>query len=114
MNNYLLLTFSIFFEVIGTSFMKISEGFTKAGPTLIVVACYGIALSLYVVITRSSEIGIINAIWSGGGVVVVTIIAVSLFHEPLSMVKVLGTTLILAGVVGLNLPEQRETSPEKR
>lgn len=104
---YILLSFSIILEVVGASFMKISEGFTHLGATLIVIGSYSIALALYILLTKQHELGIVNALWAGGGTVLVSVTGIVLFQESLSLIKIAGIACIVLGVIGLNLPSQQ-------
>ncbi|WLR52045.1 SMR family transporter [Bacillus tianshenii] len=99
---YILLGLSISFEVIGASFMKKTEGFQQLEASLIVIISYGLALVLYILITKEHELGIINALWSGGGTAIVTVIGILLFNEALTATKLLGVGLVLSGIFGLN------------
>ncbi|WP_080848266.1 DMT family transporter [Cytobacillus gottheilii] len=104
---YILLSFSIILEIVGASFMKISEGFTQLGAAIIVIASYSIALSLYILLTKQHELGIVNTLWAGGGTVLVSVTGIVFFHESLTFIKLIGILCIVAGVIGLNLPERR-------
>jgi multidrug transporter EmrE-like cation transporter len=100
---YLYLTIAIVGEVIATSAMKAAEGFTKLVPSLIVVAGYGVAFYFLSLCLKSMSVGVAYAMWSGLGVVLVTIVAVILYHEIPDGWAVLGMVLIVAGVLVLNL-----------
>ncbi|MFD2923950.1 DMT family transporter [Halobacillus naozhouensis] len=104
---YILLSFSIILEVFGASFMKKSEGFTHLGATLIVIVSYSIALALYILLTKQHELGIVNALWAGGGTILVSVIGIALFQESISLIKIVGIVCIVLGVIGLNLPNQQ-------
>lgn len=104
---YILLSFSIILEVVGASFMKVSEGFTHLWATLIVAGSYSITLACYILLTKQHELGIVNALWAGGGTVLVSIIGIVWFQESLSLIKIIGIVCIVFGVVGLNLPSQQ-------
>ncbi len=104
MKTYLLLGISILFEAAGATAMKYSEGFTNVTASLVVIFCYTLAVSFYIFITKNNEIGMINALWSGGGTLLVTLLGVSFLGESVTMSKLLGLTLILAGMVGLTVP----------
>ncbi|WP_080875320.1 DMT family transporter [Oceanobacillus timonensis] len=103
---YVILILSILFEVSAATFMKLSEGFTSFIPSMIVIISYFLALTLYIWLTKIKELGIINALWSGGGTILITISGVSLFNETISFIKILGVLLIVLGIIGLNLPRK--------
>ncbi|MCA1011562.1 DMT family transporter [Halobacillus halophilus] len=101
-NVYILLGLSIILEVIGATFMKYTSGFENTTASLVVILSYLLALTLYIMITKNHELGMINALWSGGGTALVTIIGIILFGETTSFQKLAGVALILAGIYGLN------------
>lgn len=71
---WLLLSVAIVCEVIGTTFLKLSEGFTRLLPTLVTAVCYGMAFWCLSVTMRTIPTGIIYAIWSGVGVVLIGVV----------------------------------------
>ncbi|MBF0707859.1 multidrug efflux SMR transporter [Alkalihalobacillus hwajinpoensis] len=99
---YTWLSIAIAFEVIGATFMKYSNGFTQWGPSLVVILSYAIALLFYIFLTKDHELGIINALWSGGGTVIIAVAGIVLFQESTSLSKFLAIFLIVFGIVGLN------------
>ena len=72
---FVYLALAIVAEVIGTSALKATEGFTRPGPTLIVVIGYGIAFYLLSLVLRTLPVGVAYAIWAGMGIVLVTLVA---------------------------------------
>ncbi|WP_404457300.1 DMT family transporter [Oceanobacillus kapialis] len=103
---YTFLCFSIILEIIGASFMKISDGFTHIGATLIVVVSYGFALVFYIILSKEHELGIVNALWAGGGTILIAVSGIILFQESLSLLKIIGVLSVVFGVIGLNFPDQ--------
>lgn len=103
MNNWLLLTLAIVLEVIGTSALKVSDGFTRPGPSLVVAASYGGAFYLLALVLRSIPVGIAYAIWSGIGIVLICLIGWLLFGQKLDLPAIVGIGLIVAGVLVINL-----------
>ncbi|WP_273834325.1 DMT family transporter [Guptibacillus sedimenti] len=101
-NVYIWLGIAILFEVIGATFMKYTDGFSNWGPTVIVILSYAIALLFYIFLTKDYELGIINALWSGGGTVIIAIAGILVFKESTSLIKLLAITLIVIGIIGLN------------
>jgi small multidrug resistance pump len=99
---YPLLAIAIVLEVIGTTSMKLSMGFTHLIPSLIVVLGYGGALFLYIYIVRKAELGIIFALWSGLGTTLVALIGILLFNESVSVLKIVGLVFVIIGVFLLN------------
>jgi Membrane transporters of cations and cationic drugs len=100
---YVTLALAIIFEVIGTSAMKASEGFTRPGPTLIVALGYGLAFLLLSQVLDRVPVGIAYAIWSGGGIVLIAIAAWVVYGQRPDLAGFIGMGLIIAGVLILNL-----------
>lgn len=100
---WLYLSIAIVAEVIATSFLKPSEGFTRLWPSLVVVAGYAIAFFCLSLTLRTMPVGVVYAIWSGVGVSLVTLVAWIAFGQRLDLAGLLGIALIVAGVVVLNL-----------
>lgn len=101
--NYLFLAIAIVAEVLGTSFMKQSEGFTRLAPSLVTVIAYAIAFYCLSLTLRTIPTGIAYAIWSGVGIVLIAAIAWIFQGQKLDAPAVLGLALIIAGVAVLNL-----------
>ncbi|WFE39550.1 multidrug efflux SMR transporter [Micromonospora sp. WMMD998] len=100
---YLLLALAITAEVIGTSLLKTSDGFTRLWPTVGLVACYLAAFALLALVVRDVPVGVAYAIWSGLGTAAIMAVGAAFLGEPLSVAKVVGAGLVIAGVVVLNL-----------
>lgn len=100
---YLYLATAIVAEVIATSFLKSCEGFTRLWPSIVVVAGYAVAFYFLSLTLRSMSIGIVYAIWSGAGIVLVSLIAWTLFGQKLDVPALIGIALIIAGVVVINV-----------
>jgi len=100
---WVLLTIAIVAEVIATSSLKLSDGFTRLWPSVVVVAGYGVSFYFLSVTMRSIPIGVIYAIWSGLGVVLVTLVGWLVFKQNLDLPALVGISLIIAGVVIMNV-----------
>lgn len=100
---WVLLLFTILFEVAGTTSLKISEGFSKPLPSLLVVVCYGLSFYLLSLTLKRLEVSVAYAIWSGLGTALVTMVGILWFKEPATALKIISIALIILGVVGLNL-----------
>jgi small multidrug resistance pump len=101
---YVLLALAIAAELFATSMMKATDGFTRLWPTLTVVAGYVISLlALSQAIKGGLQVGITYAIWSAVGTAAIVVIGALFLDEPLTLAKVGGIVLIIAGVVMLNL-----------
>ena len=103
MKTFVILFFAILSEVIATSALKFSEGFTKPIPSVIVAVGYGISFYLLSIALKTMPIGIAYAIWSGVGLVLTVIAGIILWRETLDWARVTGIALILAGIVLINL-----------
>lgn len=100
---YLLLAVSIFFELIGTSMLKASQGFTKLYPTLATLVSFFIAFYCLSVVLKTIPLNITYALWSGLGTVATVFISVLIWKEKINAGSVIGITLIVVGVIVLNL-----------
>ncbi|MCU0498921.1 MAG: multidrug efflux SMR transporter [Anaerolineae bacterium] len=103
MNSAFYLALAIVCEVIATSSLRLSEGFTKPLPSLIVVIGYGAAFYLLSQALRTIPLGTAYAVWSGLGTAAIAIIGVILFAETLNLWRIIGIVLIITGVLVLNL-----------
>lgn len=101
---YLLLYGAIFAEVLSTSLLKSTEGFTRLWPTVICLVGYAASFALLAMsIARGMQTDVAYALWSAIGTAVIVFIAVLFLGSPLSVAKVVGVVLIIAGVLTLNL-----------
>ncbi|UPT61982.1 MAG: SMR family transporter [Hyphomonadaceae bacterium JAD_PAG50586_4] len=100
---YLYLAGAIVAEVIGTTALKASDGFTKFWPSFVVVIGYAIAFYLLSLVLKSIPTGVAYAIWSGVGVVLIALAAWLLQGQKLDAAAMIGMALIVAGVVVMNL-----------
>jgi small multidrug resistance pump len=96
------LALAIISEVTATSALKSSEGFTRLGPSLVVVSGYGISFFLLSLALRSIPVAIAYAIWSGVGVALIAVVGWIVYRQALSLGELGGIGLIVAGVVLLN------------
>lgn len=103
MKNWLFLATAIISEVIATSALKSSEGFTRLAPSLLIVAGYVSAFYFLSLTLKSIPVGIAYAVWSGLGIVLVTAIAWVIHDQKLDSWGFIGIGLIISGVVVLNL-----------
>ena len=103
MNAYAYLAVAIAAEVIATSALKASEGFTRTGPSLLVAAGYGIAFYFLSLTLKTVPVGVAYAIWSGAGIVLIALIGWRVLKQPLDLPAVLGMALIVAGVAVIQL-----------
>ena len=100
---YALLAIAIVAEVIATSALRASEGFSRLVPAVVVVLGYGIAFYCLSLTLRSIPVGIVYAVWSGAGIVLITLVAVVLYRQVPDLPAIIGLGLIIAGVAMLNM-----------
>lgn len=102
MHPILWLALAISTEVVATTALKLSDGFTKLGWGAVVVVGYGISFYALSVSLRSIPLGVVYAVWSGLGTAAIVVIGYFLFGEVLGALKLAGIGLIIVGVVMLN------------
>jgi small multidrug resistance pump len=103
MSPWLILTIAIVAEVIATSALRASNGFSRLVPAAVVVAGYGVAFYCLSLTLKSLPVGIVYAVWSGVGIVLITLVAMALYRQVPDLPAVFGLGLIVAGVLVLNL-----------
>ena len=101
--HWLTLAIAIIAEVVGTSALRASEGFTKVVPSILVVAGYSVAFYFLSLTLKNIPVGIAYALWSGVGTVLITIVGVVVFNQRLDVPAIVGLSLILIGVLVINL-----------
>lgn len=101
--DWLLLGVAIVAEVIATSALKLSQGFTRLWPSITVMAGYSLALYLLAQTLETIPVGVVYAIWSGSGVALITLVGRYFFGQQLDRPALIGIAMILAGVVVLQL-----------
>lgn len=90
-------------EVVATSSLKASAGFTKFWPSLLVVAGYAIAFYFLSLTLKAIPVGIAYAIWAGLGIVLISVVGWAVFGQKLDFASIVGMSLIIAGVVVINV-----------
>ncbi len=100
---WVYLGFAIVAEIIATSALQATQGFTKLWPSVLTLVGYGLAFYFLSLSLRSIPLGVAYAIWSGVGIVCVSIIAFFLYKQSLDLAAILGMTMIVGGVVVINL-----------
>ncbi len=103
MNHWLAITLAIAAEVIATSSLKASQEFTRFWPSVLVVVGYGTAFYFMTISLRVLPVGIMYAIWSGLGIVSVSVLSWLLYRQSLDTPALIGMALIIAGVVVMNV-----------
>jgi len=98
---WLVMSGAIIFEVAGTTCMRLAEGFTKFVPSLLIFVFYALSFTLNTLTVRTLGLSVVYAVWSGIGTVITSIIGYWYFKEPITAIKILSTTLIIIGILGL-------------
>jgi small multidrug resistance pump len=100
---WLMLACAIVFEVVATSFISTTNGFSRLWPTVGVLAGYAVSFFALSQAVKKLEIGVVYAIWSGVGTAIIATVGIIFFGETLNPLKVLALALIIVGVMMLNL-----------
>jgi small multidrug resistance pump len=103
MQSWLYLFLAIVLEVAGTTSMKLSEGFTKTIPSIVMFIFYVSSLVALTFALRKFDMSMAYAIWAGLGTALITIVGIIYFKESISLIKIGSIALIIIGVVGLHL-----------
>ncbi len=103
MTSWILLVAAILFEVAGTTSMKLSAGFTKLTPSVLIFVFYALAFGALTLTLKTLDVSVVYAIWSGLGTALISVIGIVWFRESVTAAKVASICLIIVGVVGLNL-----------
>lgn len=101
--HYMFLIAAIMSEVIGTSALQASQQFTRLWPSVLVVVGYGLAFYLLGLTLKFMQVGVVYAIWSGLGVVLIGVIGWLWFGQKLDLAALIGMGLIIAGVLVIHL-----------
>ena len=100
---YLYLAIAVAFETIGTSAMQASQQFTRLWPSVLVVVGYAISFYFMALTLRFMPVGIVYALWSGLGIILIALIGYAVFGQKLDLPAIAGLGLIIAGIVVVQL-----------
>ncbi len=103
---WMILGLAILFEVGGTTSMRLSEGFTRLTPSVLIFAFYAVSFILNTMVIRTLGLSVVYAVWSGVGTVLTSLIGYLYFKEPATALKIGSTALIVVGVLGLHNASQ--------
>ena len=106
---YWYLTIAIITEVLATSALKESQGFSRLVPSLVVAAGYGASFYFLSLVLQTIPIGVAYALWAGLGIVLITVVGAVMFDQKMDLPAVLGIALIISGVVVLRVYSNIET-----
>lgn len=101
--HYIYLFFAVLAETIGTTALQASQQFTRLWPSLVVVVAYAAAFYLLSMTLKVMPVGLVYAIWSGLGIVLIAAIGLFVFGQKLDLPAILGLGLIIAGIVVIHL-----------
>ena len=101
MNAWTYLAIGIVFEVIGTTCLKLSNGFTEVTWSSLCIACFVAAMYVLALSVKTLDISVVYAIWSGVGIALISLIGVFFFQEHFTFLKLFFIGLIMLGVIGL-------------
>ena len=103
MQSWVYLVVAIVFEVAGTTSMKLSFGFTKLLPSILIFVFYGMSFAAFTFALKGIDVSLAYAVWAGIGTLLIAVIGMAYFNESVSAVKLASIALIIIGVVGLHL-----------
>jgi small multidrug resistance pump len=103
--SWIYLIAAILFEVSGTTCMKLSQGFTRLVPSVLIFVFYGLCFSCLTLALKRTEVSVAYSVWAGLGTVLIAIIGIIWFRESATFIKLLSIALIVAGVIGINASE---------
>ncbi|MEH1896999.1 MAG: multidrug efflux SMR transporter [Nostoc sp.] len=101
-SSWIYLIAAILFEVSGTTCMKLSEGFTKIVPSVLIFIFYGLCFSCLTLALKRIEVSVAYSVWAGLGTVLIAMIGIIWFRESATLIKLLSIALIVVGVIGIN------------
>lgn len=101
--NYFYLALAILSEVIATSLLKKTAGFTILSPSVVVIAGYALAFYFLSLTVDTIPVGVAYAIWSGVGIVIISLVGIVLYNQFLNIPTIIGIALIIIGVAILNI-----------
>ncbi|WP_417269742.1 DMT family transporter [Celeribacter sp.] len=101
--SYIYLICAIFCEVVGTTALPATQQFTRLLPSLLAVASYAIAIYFLTLAIATLPVGIVYAIWSGLGIVFISVVSLFLYGQKLDIAAIIGMGLIISGVVVIHL-----------
>ena len=102
-----VLALAILFEVGGTTCMRLSEGFTRITPSVLIFVFYAGSFALNVMVIRVLGLSVVYAVWSGVGTVATSLIGYLYFKEPATALKMASAGMVVMGVMGLHLASRQ-------
>ena len=99
---WIYLILAIILETLGTTCMKMSDGFTKLLPVVGTLLTYSLCFTFLAIALKKIPVSVAYAIWSAAGIVIISTIGIIVFKERVSVLKILSILFIILGVIGLN------------
>ncbi|MDZ8261178.1 multidrug efflux SMR transporter [Nostoc sp. ChiQUE01b] len=100
--SWIYLILAILFEVSGTTCMKLSQGFTKIVPSVLIFVFYGLCFTFLTFALKRLEVSVAYSVWAGLGTIVIALIGIIWFQESATLIKLVSIALIIIGVIGIN------------
>lgn len=110
MRGYIYLFISILFEIAGSSFLKLSDGFTNLIPSLLLIFFYGLSFTIFIFALKTVSLSVGYSIWAGLGTAGAALVGIFLFNEVLSGINIIGLVVIISGVVIMNINNKNENT----
>lgn len=100
--NWVYLIAAILFEVSGTTCMKLSQGFTRIVPSVLIFVFYGLSFTFLTLSLKRLEVSVAYSVWAGLGTILIATIGIIWFRESATLIKLISIALIIMGVIGIN------------
>jgi small multidrug resistance pump len=107
---WILLSIAILAELCGSTCMKLSNGFTNLTASILTFVFYGISFSIFIFVLKHFDLSFVYALWAGIGILLVSVIGMTYFKEPVSTMKIISILIIVVGVIMLNFSENFSNS----
>lgn len=107
MMRWLLVSVAIIAELAGSTCMKLSNGFTNITASILTFVFWAVSFTIFIFVLKYFDLSFIYAIWAGIGILLVSLIGMTYFKEPISILKIVSILIIVAGVILLNLSDYR-------
>ncbi|ADI73849.1 small multidrug resistance protein [Methanohalobium evestigatum Z-7303] len=104
--SYIMLLLGIIFEVFGTTCMKLSEGFARTIPSILIFVFYAISFTFVTFALKKIDVSVAYAIWAGFGTALITIIGIFWFKEPMNLLKMVSLLVVVIGIMGLHISDK--------
>ncbi|MDF5736331.1 MAG: multidrug efflux SMR transporter [Nostoc sp.] len=102
LTSWIYLIAAILFEVSGTTCMKLSQGFTRIVPSVLIFVFYGLCFTFFTFALKKLEVSVAYSVWAGLGTILIAIIGIIWFRESATFIKLMSIALIIIGVIGIN------------